>query len=658
MIAQMDKLTLVGLKSKAQEVLADLQSLGVLQIEPLQKDFLNQFDLQDNEVLLKERWDKLVSKSKSLLTTLEIDELMPASKLAATDLDSLEKQITPIANQVDSLTAEKLSITDELEIINTYLPPFREIAPILARLEDGHYLTGVAFSIPNEEDLQALIAQTDKELPEKVAFFPKPYGKELLVIAALLKQDLATLTRLLSGNGYAPLALPESYAKEGTAKAIHLMEERSQSMPERLKVITADLAKISEQQASNLQAIAKVAQNQQQRFEILPNLAESKHGFALQGWLPAKKTKEVLAALEKHFPEDIVVEIRPADEHHDDNIPVLLQNPKWIKPFEGLLSLFSPPKYGSFDPSWSLATFFPFFFGLVVGDIGFGLLFLIIGLSLRARGNANKKLNLGPLGIVLKPAALLPIGTVINWCSLWSILWGFLYGEFFGNFLEHWPQAKPIFYTPLHSDNGFIPIALFRVEQFTPLLLLSLSFGVLQVLGGWVIRAYYGHKHHDSKHFWEGIGMFSGLLALVIFATAFLQNGLNAAVQIIVILGLAIFMFSVIRAGMPLMIIELISNGGNILSYLRLFAVGLSAALVANLATDLGFAINNTLPVIGPVLGIVVGLTVHLITLLLTLIGHTLQPLRLHYVEFFTKFGFYDENGRPFKPFRLLEGKS
>jgi V/A-type H+-transporting ATPase subunit I len=109
---------------------------------------------------------------------------------------------------------------------------------------------------------------------------------------------------------------------------------------------------------------------------------------------------------------------------------------------------------------------------------------------------------------------------------------------------------------------------------------------------------------------------------------------------------------------MPLMLVELISNSGNILSYLRLFAVGLSAALVAALATNLGFAVSGTLPIIGPILGIVVALLVHLIALALTMIGHTLQPLRLQYVEFFTKFGFYEASGRPYQPFKLLGGKS
>ncbi len=657
MIAQMDKITLVGSKGKVYEVLTNLQNLGVVQVEPLQFESLDKFCLEENDLLLKERWDKIASKSSNLLSILGIDELTPAHKLESTDIESVETQFNSINKQVNSLTSEKQTMLDELEIINTYLPPFRQVASSLARFDDSHYLAGSAFIVPNEEAIQAFKANALEAMPEQLLLFEKPYGKEWLVTAAMLKKDAVSFALLLGEFGYAPLALPESYAGHDTAKAVHIMEERLQSIPERLESIDAELEKIKSQKSELLQAINRAAINQRRRFEALTNLLESKYGFALQGWLPSQNSPKVVAALEKHYPKDVIIETRPADEHSDEDIPIKLENPNWIKPFEGLLSLFSPPKYGSFDPSWTLAVFFPFFFGLVVGDIGFSLLFLIIGFSLRARGKANKKLSLGPLNVTIKPAALLPVGTVINWCAVWGIIWGFLYGEFFGNFLEHWPQAKPIFYTPLHSDNGFIPIALFRVEQFTPLLLLSLGFGVLQVLGGWAIRAYYGHKHHDKKHFWEGVGMFTGLLALVIFATAFLQNGLNAAVQTIVIAGLAIFIFAVFVSRMPLMLIELISNGGNILSYLRLFAVGLSAALVANLATDLGFAINSSLPIIGPVIGILVGLSVHLITLVLTIIGHTLQPLRLHYVEFFTKFGFYDENGRPYQPFNLLGGR-
>src|SRR5690606_26832774 len=171
------------------------------------------------------------------------------------------------------------------------------------------------------------------------------------------------------------------------------------------------------------------------------------------------------------------------------------------------------------------------------------------------------------------------------------------------------------------------------------------------------IRAIFAVKHGDRSHLFEGIGMFSGLAAVVLFAAAYLMDAVSPLVLTIAGIGFAVFLVSAVLAKMPLMLVELISNSGNILSYLRLFAVGLSAALVANLATDLGFGLSGTLPILGPILGIVVGLSVHLIALALTIIGHTLQPLRLQYVEFFTKFGFYDRSGRPYQPFKLVGGK-
>jgi V/A-type H+-transporting ATPase subunit I len=154
--------------------------------------------------------------------------------------------------------------------------------------------------------------------------------------------------------------------------------------------------------------------------------------------------------------------------------------------------------------------------------------------------------------------------------------------------------------------------------------------------------------------------MFAGLAGLVVFAYAFLTDAVSTPIMVFLIAGMAIFLVGAVIARMPLMLIEVISNSGNILSYLRLFAVGLSAALVANLSTSLGMAIAGAIniPVLGALLGIVTAMSVHLLAIALTLIGHALQPLRLQYVEFFTKFGFYENNGRPFRPFRLSGGKA
>ena len=662
MIAPMDQLTVVGRRSIAQDLLVSLQSLGVVQIDPLEPSEalpLKRYSLSEADRQLKEGWSAATSRAGSLLDALGVRKVKPAgrSEVPGT-LEELRAQLASIGKQVDQLVAEQGELRDELEVINTYLPVFRELAPTLAQLDHSRYLTGLAFAVP-EDKLEAATASISEALEGRVVFSQRPRGREVLVVGAVLKSDEAALKSAVSRAGYAELGLPERYAELGVAKAVHVMEERSQALPKRLQAIQDELASLAQQHGPKLATMHLLASNYQARYERLEDMAEGRYGFALRGWMPTEDRSRVVDGLRKQFGDDVIIETRAADEHHDRNVPVKFDNPGWVKPFEGLLALFAPPRYGSFDPSWTLAVFFPLFFGVVVGDIGFGLMFAALAYWMRRRGAAGRELDLGPLGITIGAGALRPISTVIFWCAGWSILFGFLYGEFFGNFLEYWPANKPIFYTPLHHEAGYgwIPIVLFRVEQFTPILLLSLGFGILQVLGGWAIRVIYGFRHHDMKHVWEGVGMIGGLTGLIVFAYAFLQGDVTPLALTLLFVGLGVFLLGMILSRVFLMLIELASNAGNILSYLRLFAVGLSAALVANLATQLGFALGGSLPVVGPILGIVVALAVHLLAIALTIIGHTLQPLRLNYVEFFTKFGFYDESGRPYQPFRLLGGK-
>ncbi len=661
----MDKLTVVGRRSAANDLLVSLQSLGVVQVDPLEttEDVpLERLRLAEADQAQKDGWDAAVARSAGLLDALAVGRVKPASRTEVPGkLEDLSAALEAVGKNVDTLLAERGEVRDELEVVGTYLPVFRDLAPVLAQFDNSRYLFGTAFAVAADA-LDDALKNIEADLDGRVVFSARPRDRDALVVAVVLKSDEAALKAAVSRAGYAELTLPEQYADLGVAKAAHTMEERSQTLPKRLQSIDAELAKLAEQHGPKLATMNMVALNHQSRFERLEDMAGGRYSFALQGWVPSEERARVVEALTKQFGEDVIVAARHADDHHDYNVPVRLDNPGWVKPFEGLLALFAPPKYGNFDPSWTLAVFFPFFFGLVIGDMGFGLLFAALALWMRGRGAAGKELSLGPLGVVIPPGALLPISTIILWCAVWGIVFGFLYGEFFGNFLEYWPHDNPVFYIPgeLHEGkpaHGLIPVLIPRVVEYTPILLLSLGFGVLQVLGGWVIRIIYGFKHRDMKHVWEGVGMIGGLVGLIVFATAYLTNNITPLATGVLVAGLVVFFVGMILSRVFLMLIELASNAGNILSYLRLFAVGLSAALVANLATGLGFAISDTLPIVGPILGILAALAVHFIAIALTIIGHTLQPLRLNYVEFFTKFGFYDESGRPYAPFRLLGGR-
>lgn len=116
--------------------------------------------------------------------------------------------------------------------------------------------------------------------------------------------------------------------------------------------------------------------------------------------------------------------------------------------------------------------------------------------------------------------------------------------------------------------------------------------------------------------------------------------------------GLLVFLFGMARAKLPLMIAELPTQGGHILSYVRIYAVGLASAILANLATDMGIGFYHLWGLVGIVVGLAAGLILHAAILTLLTLGHILQPIRLIWVEFFTKFDFYGISGRQYRPLR------
>ena len=660
MIAPMDRLTVVGRRSSARDVLQSLQSLGVVHVDPLEPDEdlgLDRNRLEGTDRDEADRWSAVRTRIENLREALSAQRAAPAPRSEVPgDLAEIEAFVNDVGSQVDSVLAERAQAREEATVVAEHLPVFRQLAPTLAQLDQGRYLVGIPF-LAAADDVASIEASLSEDLEDRLHLSHQPYGEQRLVIVVALRRDRDLLRRALTKAGVAPLQLPGRYAHLDVAKAVHLMEERSQQLPKRRASLDQQLEKLAGQHGPKLTTLFAVASNHHGRLERLEDLAAGRYGFALRGWVPSADVRKVVDGLRKQFGDDLIVEHRLADEHHDVGVPTKLSNPEWMRPFQGLLKLFAPPKYGSFDPTWTLAIFFPLFFGIVVGDAAYGAIFLAFALLLRSRWKKGEDFGLGPLNITIPNRNLHGVSTVIAWCAGWAIVWGIVYGEVFGNFFERWPADRPIFYP---GDRGIFEILIFRVEVFQPVLIITLAFGVLQVLLGWGIRAYYGWKHADPRHLWEGIGMFSGLTGIVLFATAYLQDFVGPAVLTVFGLLMAVFLVATVLARMPLMLVEVISNSGNILSYLRLFAVGLSAALVANLGVDAGFAINGAIPVpvLGELLGVLVAVVINLTAVLLTLVGHTMQPLRLQLVEFFTKFGFYESSGRAYKPFRLHGGKA
>ena len=194
------------------------------------------------------------------------------------------------------------------------------------------------------------------------------------------------------------------------------------------------------------------------------NFGLSEYTFVIMGWIPKKYLKKTRRALHDTFGDRVVVCELPVTEKDMENAPVFYDNPFWVKPFEFIMQLVAPPRYREIDPSPILAIFFPLFFGIMVGDIGYGLVILAFALVIRHRYMA--------IAFAKNLADILIIS------SIPTIIFGYLFGEFFGDLGETMGWLHPV---------QFLGITWNRVDAMIPMLILAITIGVIHVFLGLII---------------------------------------------------------------------------------------------------------------------------------------------------------------------------
>jgi V/A-type H+-transporting ATPase subunit I len=444
--------------------------------------------------------------------------------------------------------------------------------------------------------------------------------------------------------GISELHLPGRFAQAQPADTLALMERRKREIPAEIQRIDGDLAEIARADRHWLAAARAVLADQLARMKVLPELAQSHYTFILHGWAPTRRVAEIRGRLRERFGSETVVYDSSADPHHDPaHVPVLLDNQPAIRPFQRMLALFKPPRYGNLDPTVFLAIFFPIFTGIVIGDVAYGGLLFAFGWWMRgkARRGETWRIKFGSidLGMQMSPPVLADASWIVRIISVWTMLFGLLYLEVFGNLVEHELGWHPIFN---------------RVELTTAFLGLVIALGVTQVMLGYLIHLVQAMRHRHTNGVVESLAMICGVAGLLAVLGAlgnqlprvFFTPGL-ALLAAFVVFFLVGFVLS--RSAW-MWLLEAISGMGNVLSYARLFGVGLAAAVLANVANELGGTI-------GPVwIGALIGIVIQLVFFIFTLPGHVIQPARLNWVEFLTKFKYHDETGNSYRPFKKTEG--
>ncbi|WP_195909003.1 V-type ATP synthase subunit I [Microlunatus sp. Gsoil 973] len=351
-------------------------------------------------------------------------------------------------------------------------------------------------------------------------------------------------------------------------------------------------------------------------------LVATERVFVAEAWIPRRRVAELRHDLDSRFAGTVVVE-HLTTSRSDHNAPVLMHNTKPARPYESLVRFLELPRAGSSDPTFLMAIFLPMMFGAMVGDIAYGLILLLLALV------AHYK-----LAQRLVPAAELSgVVWVLIGGAAWSIVFGVLYGEALGD-LGH---------------RLFGDFALWRDRTsggaLEPLLLLSVAVGAAHIVLGLGIGAWQAIRLNTLRVLVEKVGMLlalAGLFGVVAVAAGRLSSTAMAPALAAVVAGLALIMSLNGVLGIATGALDLLAKLGNILSYLRLAAVGLASAHLANVANQLG--------TLGPVwLGIVIAIFLHALNLALASFSPLIQSLRLHYVEFFG--AFLIGGGRAFQPF-------
>jgi len=340
--------------------------------------------------------------------------------------------------------------------------------------------------------------------------------------------------------------------------------------------------------------------------------------FVLFGWIPAADLPRLEQTLEQRFEGKVAVEELAILEEEVDQVPVVLMNPPFFKPFEVFTRLLPPPSYSSFDITPFLGIFFPIFFGIMLGDVGYGLIITATAAA---------------MVLLLKNKPLIvDVAKVFGVCGVYTILFGIVFGELFGSF-----------------GQRFLPLPHFidRKEAVVPMLLFALAAGVVHVVLGLVLGMISAMRRGTRREALFKLGTIGFVLLAVLIAVAMSRETLAGFVKPLAAAA-AILACAMILIGGVMAPLEMLKTVGNIVSYARIMAIGLTSVLLAYVANQMAGSMGSLL------LGVVVGVVLHGFNILLGIFAPAVHGLRLHYVEFLSKF--MEPGSGRFSPLAKHEG--
>jgi len=619
----MSKVEIAGPRELLAEALSLVRKKGDVHIEPSTVGFIDNEHKKEIHALLpdeKALFEKIFLEELENKLTLLVD-CLPQLQIRESYLsprpiiDTVSKTLNKHLDRCRELCREKDERTNklsEMEIFRIFLQAVSSLADELRQTPDIDY---IGLTIKDEKSIDILKKNLDclEDTSCELVTVPAEDGSVVGLIATT--RDISeNIRQILSDRQIPEFSMPDSLKNLPFVERIEFLQKQIHDNESSLVSINQELAEFTYRWGPVYRNALNWVQEQLSIIQASGLSFETSMCFFIYGWMPTIKVQDLDTALHENFNGKVVldeIEIRSEDL---ERIPVILKNPVYFKPFENFTRLLPLPSYTSFDPTLFIGLFFPLFFGLILGDAGYGIILLVLAIILTRLDIKNR---------LLKDAI-----HILKICSLYAIVFGIIYGEFLGDLG--------------HKIFGLEPLFIDRHKSILPMLIFALAVGLAHVTLGLILGVISALRRKTKKEafvkFLDILIIFSIVLLIVSFF-GFFPELLTKPLIILILIFCPLLLFT----GGLLAPLELLKSIGNIISYARIMAIGLTSVLLANVANQLSGLAGDV------ILGLLVGGVIHLISIVIGVFSSTIHSLRLHYVEFFDKF--IDLGGRKYDPF-------
>ncbi len=626
MISKMARIEIIGLKKNLRETVRELHELGTMQIDDIRtltNVYMQPINLSYEMVQAREKVELVNAKINGLEDLFKKYFITSPTDVAdASSFSAIDSKVEQVNTTIQQLTQQKTNLQDELISLSKYREILKVMVPLLpeSARKSGNATIGALLHTTQTRSMNMLINQLRAMTQGKFEMVTVKIGESTNALIGVLPRDLVvSVENYLEREKITQLVLPDEYTILSSSEAQDKIEKKIENDHKELDAIDDRFRELASIWGPYLHSWQITCLNIMDEFEIYSRIGETEHTFTIYGWIKNNEFDSLTQLLHEKVSTDIMVNILDVPVELREKVPVVLENPKIIKPFENLTKMRAIPAYFDIDPSKLMAIFMPIFFGMMLGDVGYGAILLVLTHFL------SKKVTKGIFADLIK---------TIFYGSFWAIVFGFLFGEFLGT---------------LGGAIGMKPILLDRSEpgSVMTLLYLVIGVGVLHIVLGLFIGLANAIQHRNKTHILEKGGMLLGLAGLLLLVGKILHLvpvSFTIPSYIMLAAGIGLLGASYGKTGVILGPIEFIGLLGSILSYLRIAALGLASVFLAKVANDMVGMIGNV------IVGIIVAVVIHSLNLIMGAFSPTIQSLRLQYVEFFRRF--YEGGSNAFLPFK------